>query len=201
MTPPSATRNIKRHPLESCRNHTGATMVIKWIMRPHKVQYTAAGMPAVYEDLSMSAFVQGNLIIMQSEDTNTQGKITQHLEELMGDCNLYGWDKVQAFHGVWLNQMEQRCLLWKDSEAKLKFCWAVKVDFSLFLTQQASSKTVKITPSGDHGASYGQRGSDFIDPLLNRSYCPCKQWKIDIGSEFIGKKPRHYPGNFGLGTD
>ena len=29
------------------------------------------------------------------------------IEDLMSDCDLYVWEKVRAFHGVLLNQMEQ----------------------------------------------------------------------------------------------
>ena len=80
-------------------NRTGVTIVVKWITWPHEVQYTAAGKPATYEDLSVSAFVRGYLIIMKYGDTKTKGNMTQHLE----DCDLYGWDKVQVYHSIWLN--------------------------------------------------------------------------------------------------
>ena len=59
---------------------------------------------------------------MHSEDSDTKDKIAQHLEELMRQSDLYVWEKVQAYHGVWLNQIEQDRLYWNDSEEKLKFC-------------------------------------------------------------------------------
>ena len=48
-----------------------------------------------------------------------------HLEELMSDCNLYGLEKVRAYHAVWLNQIKQEQLSWDDTEEKLRFCWAL----------------------------------------------------------------------------
>ena len=43
----------------------------------------------------------------------------------MSDCNLYGWEKVRGFHGVLLNQMEQGCLSWVNSDQILMFCRAL----------------------------------------------------------------------------
>ena len=42
--------------------------------------------------------------------------MTHHLEDLMSDCDLYGWDKPRGFHGVLLKQMEQGHLSWADSD-------------------------------------------------------------------------------------
>ena len=64
----------------------------------------------------MSSFVQRYLIIMKSEDTVTREKMTQHLEELMGDINLYCWERVRAYHGMWLNQLEQDKFTWNDAD-------------------------------------------------------------------------------------
>ena len=43
-----------------------------------------------------------------------------HLEEIMEDTNVYGWDKVQAFHAAWMNQMEQCRCKWADDQNHLK---------------------------------------------------------------------------------
>ena len=48
-----------------------------------------------------------------------------------------------------------------------------RCEFGLFLTWQASSKTVKIHPLGNHAASYRQRGWDFIYPGCNTSEISC----------------------------
>ena len=43
----------------------------------------------------------------------------------MSDAELYGWDQVRTFHGVWLNQLEQGQCTWMDEEEKLRFCRAL----------------------------------------------------------------------------
>lgn len=32
--------------------------------------------------------------------------MTQHLEKLMEDIDLYGWERVRAYNGLWLIQLE-----------------------------------------------------------------------------------------------
>ena len=44
-----------------------------------------------------------------------------HLEELMGDAELYGLECVHAFHAVWLQQLEHCCSVWADEDEKLQF--------------------------------------------------------------------------------
>ena len=58
---------------------------------------------------------------MNSEDSVIRAKMIQHLEKLMGDVGLHRWEHVRAYHGVWLNQLEQRRFTWDDVEAKLRF--------------------------------------------------------------------------------
>ena len=62
---------------------------------------------------------------MATVDTKIKDIMAKHLEELMSDCDLYGWEKVKAYHGVLLNQMEQGFLSWSDSDQMLKFCRAL----------------------------------------------------------------------------
>ena len=68
-------------------------MVVKCNTWPHELQYTTAGKPVAYQHLTVSSFVQRYryLIIMKLEDRAPRKKMTQHLEELMGDIDLYGW--------------------------------------------------------------------------------------------------------------
>ena len=73
----------------------------------------------------MPVFVQGYLIVMAKVDTKTRDIIAKHLEELMSDCNMCGWEEVRAYHGILLNQMEQGHLSWQDCEQKLKICQAL----------------------------------------------------------------------------
>ena len=39
---------------------------------------------------------------MRDEEGDIKDKMAVHLEDLMSDCALYGWEKVRAYHGVWL---------------------------------------------------------------------------------------------------
>ena len=54
---------------------TGATIVIRRITWPHEVQYTSAGKPAAYDDLSVLSFVQGYIITMNSQDSAIREKM------------------------------------------------------------------------------------------------------------------------------
>ena len=47
--------------------------------------------------------------------------MASHLEESMGDVELYGWERVRAYHRVWLNQLEQGRATWEDEEEKVRF--------------------------------------------------------------------------------
>ena len=64
----------------------------------------------------MPTFVQGYLVVMSGQDINIMDIMAHHLEDLMSDCDLYGWEKVRSFHGVLLTQMEQGRLSWADSD-------------------------------------------------------------------------------------
>ena len=99
-------------------------MVVKYITWLHEVVYSVARKPAAYE-LSMASFVQGYLIVMRGEEGTTKDKMAIHSEELMSDSGLYGWEKVRAYHGVWLNQLKQGWLTWEDTEEKLRFHWVL----------------------------------------------------------------------------
>ena len=91
-------------------------MVIKRITWPHGVVYTVAEKPAAYEELSIPHFVQGYLIVMSGEKETVSAKMASILEDLMGDVELYGWERIRAYHGVWLNQLEQGGASWEDEE-------------------------------------------------------------------------------------
>ena len=73
----------------------------------HEVVHTVAGKPAVYDDISMPLFVQGYLIVMEDEKEAVRDQMASHLQDLMSDSELYGWNKVQTYHAVWINQLEQ----------------------------------------------------------------------------------------------
>ena len=44
-----------------------------------------------------------------------------HPKDLISDAQLYGWDRTRAFHGVWLNQLEQGRCIWFDEDDKMQF--------------------------------------------------------------------------------
>ena len=74
--------------------------------------YTSGSKPASYLDIFVPQFVYGYMIVMDSEEADTKVKMAAHPKDLMSDAQLYGWECVRAFHGVWLNQLKQgRCTL------------------------------------------------------------------------------------------
>ena len=95
-------------------------MVVKRIMWPHEVVFTLAGKPASYEEPN-PLFVQGYLIVMKDEKEAVRVKMASYLKDLMGDAELYGWERVRDYHGVWLNQLEQGWATWEDEEEKVRF--------------------------------------------------------------------------------
>ena len=79
-----------------------------------------AGKPAAYEDLSVPLFAQGYLIVIKGEKETVKAKMAAHLADLMGDAERYGWERVRAYHGVWLNQLELGRATWENEE-KVRF--------------------------------------------------------------------------------
>ena len=53
---------------------------------------------------------------MDPEEGLVRQKMVAHLKDLMSDAQLYGWDRARTFHGVWLNQVEQRHCTWMDEK-------------------------------------------------------------------------------------
>ena len=89
-------------------------------MRPHEVVYTATGKPAEYTGISILVFISGYLTVMATEKLSFHPLMAQHLHDLMGDAELYGWELVRAFHSIWLQQLEQGRVIWVDEDAKIK---------------------------------------------------------------------------------
>ena len=76
----------------SLKSGTHRTRVVRKVTKslPHEVVYTSVGKPASYQDISISSFLQGYLIIMESEDSTTRQRMAAHLKELMSDAGLLG---------------------------------------------------------------------------------------------------------------
>ena len=109
-----ATRRKKQ--LKSGMDRTGATMVVRQLPWPHKLVYTVVRKSEAYQDISIPLFVQGYLVIMEGEEGAIRQRMASHLEELMSDAELYGWECTRTFHGIWLNQLEQGRCTWIDDE-------------------------------------------------------------------------------------
>ena len=58
---------------------------------------------------------------MDAQKLDIKALMLAHLTELMADAELYGWEAIRAFHAVWLQQMEQKWVTWKDADIKLSF--------------------------------------------------------------------------------
>ena len=115
----------KKWGLKSGMHHTVATSVVRKVTWPPEMVYMAEGKPAAYQDISVPLFVQGYLIIINTQDSSVKRKMGDHLKDLMADAEMYRWEKMRAFHGVWMNQIEQGWCTWQDDEEKLKFRWAL----------------------------------------------------------------------------
>ena len=72
---------------------------VTWL---HKVVNTLT-----YQDIAIPQFVHGYRIIVEGEEVTIKGSMASHLKELMSDITLYGWKCTRAFHGIWLNKLEQ----------------------------------------------------------------------------------------------
>ena len=99
---------------------TGATLIKNRLHWPHEGVYTADGKPAVYGDLTLTAFVRGYLMVLGTENARIKAHMSQHLEDLMEDSDLYGWTKVWLFHSAWLNQIQQGRSFWGDTDSKVR---------------------------------------------------------------------------------
>ena len=107
-------RQKKKRALKSGMHRTGATSVVTKLTWPHEVMFTAAGKQAAYQDISVPLFIQGSLITIDTQDHSVKQKMGDHLKYLMSGAEIYRWEKTQAFHGVWMNQIKQGWCTWED---------------------------------------------------------------------------------------
>ena len=56
-----------------------------------------AGKLEAYQDISISLFIQGYLIVIDSEEGTTRQNMFAHLKDLMSHAQLYRWDKARTF--------------------------------------------------------------------------------------------------------
>ena len=98
---------------KSWKVHIDDSLVTMGVTWPHGVVDATDGKAAVYKIL-MQLFVQGNFIVIEEEKEAVRTWMTMHLKDLMVDSQLYGWEKAQPFHMVWLYQFEQGQMTWDD---------------------------------------------------------------------------------------
>ena len=82
-------------------------------------------LPSTNQDISLPLFIQGYMVIMEGEERAIKGRMASHLKELKSGAELYGWDRTRAFHGIWLNKLEQGRCTWHNETEKLSFLHAL----------------------------------------------------------------------------
>lgn len=54
----------------------------------------------------MVLLVSGYLAMVEQEKESIKPLMTHHLQEVLADAKLYGWELVRAYCDVWLQQVE-----------------------------------------------------------------------------------------------
>ena len=62
--------------------------------------YASAGQPTVYEEMSVTVFVSGFLMVMVRGKDDIKPYMLQHLQKVMEDTKSYDWEPIQAYHTV-----------------------------------------------------------------------------------------------------
>ena len=75
----------------------------------------------MYDNISIALFVSGYMLMMEAEKLAITPLMAQHIQERMGDAELYRWEPVHACHAVWLQQLQHGRVTQADEESKLKF--------------------------------------------------------------------------------
>ena len=84
---------------------------IEW---PHFYIYRRDSKPVTCDSLSMSEFVHGYLVIMETQSEQVRTSMNTHLKELMADASTYVWATVRHYHSVILCMMETGRLEWSQ---------------------------------------------------------------------------------------
>ena len=89
----------RRKDIKSGKWRTSDMQVLKRITWPHdEVVYDNAGEPAVYEEMHPVLFGNRYLMVMERESEPVKIIMLAHLQELMEDLEVYGWEVVRAYH-------------------------------------------------------------------------------------------------------
>ena len=70
------------------------TLVSQHVTWPHWVVYTTAVQAVVYHEISLALFVNRYMIVMEAEKPTVRPYMAHHLQELTGDTEFYGWERV-----------------------------------------------------------------------------------------------------------
>ena len=69
-------------------------MVLQKVTCAPELVYTWGMQPTAYADLSIALFVSGYLAVMEMEKQSIKPLMAHHLQELLADVDLRGWDPV-----------------------------------------------------------------------------------------------------------
>ena len=110
-----------RQTLKSGKARTADSRVVKHITLPHELIFTSRGQCAMCKQLSVPLFILGYIAILDTVKSMLKEIMFNYLRELMADAATYGWEPIQTYHVVWLQQLENRHAEWEDADIKLEF--------------------------------------------------------------------------------
>ena len=116
-----APRRKKAKVLKSGKTRTADSTVVKRITWTHELVYTLRGEPVTYELISLPQFVTGYLSVLDTVKSGERHIMLKHPKELMADASTYRWEAMRAYHGVWLQQLENGRAEWHDIELKFEY--------------------------------------------------------------------------------
>jgi hypothetical protein len=159
---------------------------------PQERVHDARGQIMKYEALTWDKFVLGYLCVTQEADPKLQPLLYLHLRDMMEDAGIYGLEAVKAFHGVWLNHIEQGRATWQDEHTREKlrrqFVWnapqaAPKTAPAHHNTTSATATFS--TQAAPHSSNRSQRRRRPYAPVLPAGprTNPCKSFNLGTCTE------------------
>ena len=84
------THRPRKKQLQSGKLRSADTIIVHKVTWPHELVYTVSGQPAVYDEISIPLFVSSYLAVVEAKGPPAWLLMAQHLQEVMGDRDLYG---------------------------------------------------------------------------------------------------------------
>ena len=84
--------------MKSGKLRTADTSILRKVVWLLEVVYMSTGKLAEYDQLSIPLFVSGYLMVMSAEKETMHPHTMQHLQDIMADAELCGWEPVMVFH-------------------------------------------------------------------------------------------------------